>query len=185
MSRSLDGTCSSGSASNLPNPKVNVSPHTSWGDGLGRLTIGTAYGAACARPFDLSRPSARLSSSHGARPASLRTGILPMNLNVYCLTPASDKTARASGTTASGRRRFAESARVVRNLPAHSMIALVWLYRTAISPFIGPSCRFEPTCSEYAMEALRRHGFFAGLWLSVKRVGRCHPYHAGGYDPVP
>ena len=101
-----------------------------------------------------------------------------MNLNAFCLTPASDKTARASG-------RLAESARVARNLPAYSMIALVWLYRTAVSPFIGPSCRFEPTCSEYAMEALRRHGFFAGLWLSVKRVGRCHPYHAGGYDPVP
>jgi hypothetical protein len=50
---------------------------------------------------------------------------------------------------------------------------------------LGRSCRFHPSCSEYAVEALERHGAFKGLWLAVRRVGRCHPWHPGGYDPVP
>jgi len=65
---------------------------------------------------------------------------------------------------------------------------LVWLvkaYRYALSPMLGPSCRFEPSCSCYAVEALERHGATHGTWLAVKRVSRCHPWHPGGYDPVP
>jgi putative membrane protein insertion efficiency factor len=65
---------------------------------------------------------------------------------------------------------------------------LVWLvkgYRYAISPMLGPSCRFEPSCSCYAVEALERHGAARGTWLAAKRVCRCHPWHPGGYDPVP
>ncbi|MBS1215297.1 MAG: rane protein insertion efficiency factor YidD [Proteobacteria bacterium] len=65
---------------------------------------------------------------------------------------------------------------------------LVWLvkaYRYAVSPMLGPSCRFEPSCSCYAVEALERHGAAHGTWLAVKRVSRCHPWHPGGYDPVP
>lgn len=65
---------------------------------------------------------------------------------------------------------------------------LVWLvkaYRYVISPMLGPSCRFEPSCSCYATEALERHGAARGTWLAVKRVSRCHPWHPGGYDPVP
>ena len=65
------------------------------------------------------------------------------------------------------------------------LIALVRIYRWFISPLLGPNCRFEPTCSAYAEEALRRHGLWRGLWLAVRRVGRCHPWHAGGWDPVP
>lgn len=67
-------------------------------------------------------------------------------------------------------------------------LPLVWLiqaYRFGISPFLGRSCRFHPSCSEYALESLERHGVFRGLWLAVRRIGRCHPWHPGGYDPVP
>lgn len=61
----------------------------------------------------------------------------------------------------------------------------VWFYRGAISPLLPRSCRFTPTCSQYAIEALRRHGPFKGLWLTVKRIVRCHPWGGSGYDPVP
>jgi uncharacterized protein len=58
-------------------------------------------------------------------------------------------------------------------------------YRLAISPLLGPRCRFHPSCSSYALEALERHGAVRGLWLALRRVLRCHPWHPGGYDPVP
>ena len=61
----------------------------------------------------------------------------------------------------------------------------VWFYRFCISPLLPPSCRFTPTCSEYAIEALRRHGPFKGLWLTIKRLSRCHPWGGSGYDPEP
>ncbi len=65
---------------------------------------------------------------------------------------------------------------------------LLWLirgYQLAISPMLGNRCRFYPSCSEYSMEALSRHGLFRGLWLTVRRLGRCHPWHPGGFDPIP
>jgi len=62
---------------------------------------------------------------------------------------------------------------------------LVWLYRYTISPLIGANCRFQPTCSAYAEEALREHGAFKGGWLALRRIGRCHPWGGSGYDPVP
>lgn len=65
------------------------------------------------------------------------------------------------------------------------LIALLRLYRYAISPMLGRNCRFHPTCSEYAIEAVQRHGALRGGWLAAKRVGRCHPFNPGGYDPVP
>jgi putative membrane protein insertion efficiency factor len=65
------------------------------------------------------------------------------------------------------------------------MIALIKLYQTILSPFVGQHCRFYPSCSSYALEALEKHGTVRGLWLSIKRVSRCHPWHEGGVDPVP
>ncbi|MBU2986678.1 membrane protein insertion efficiency factor YidD [Saccharophagus degradans] len=65
------------------------------------------------------------------------------------------------------------------------MLALIKVYRYAISPLLGPRCRFEPTCSSYAEQALIEHGPFKGTMLALSRLSKCHPWHAGGYDPVP
>jgi len=62
---------------------------------------------------------------------------------------------------------------------------MIRFYQYAISPYIGSSCRFTPTCSSYAIESIEQHGIFKGSWLALKRIGRCHPFHAGGLDPVP
>ncbi|WP_211197718.1 membrane protein insertion efficiency factor YidD [Pyrinomonas methylaliphatogenes] len=64
------------------------------------------------------------------------------------------------------------------------MIALLDFYKAAISPLLPPACRFVPTCSEYAREAIMRYGVWRGSWMSVRRLLRCHPFGAGGYDPV-
>ena len=63
--------------------------------------------------------------------------------------------------------------------------ALVRAYQLIVSPLLGPRCRFYPTCSHYALEVLETHGALRGSWLTLKRVGRCHPFCEGGYDPVP
>ncbi len=65
------------------------------------------------------------------------------------------------------------------------LIGLIRVYQYAISPFLGRRCRHFPSCSAYAVEAVQKHGAFKGGWLSVKRVSHCHPWHPGGYDPVP
>jgi len=65
---------------------------------------------------------------------------------------------------------------------------VLWLlaaYRYVISPMIGPVCRFYPSCAQYAQEAIERHGFVRGIWLTTRRVLRCNPWHCGGHDPVP
>ncbi|HJU06571.1 MAG TPA: membrane protein insertion efficiency factor YidD [Nitrospiraceae bacterium] len=63
-------------------------------------------------------------------------------------------------------------------------IALLYQYQRWVSPFLPPACRFEPTCSQYAIEAIRRHGIVLGLGWTICRVLKCHPFHPGGYDPV-
>lgn len=65
------------------------------------------------------------------------------------------------------------------------LIYPIRFYRYAVSPMLGPSCRFHPSCSEYADEAITRHGALRGSWLAARRIACCHPWHPGGYDPVP
>jgi putative membrane protein insertion efficiency factor len=65
------------------------------------------------------------------------------------------------------------------------MVAPLRVYQRFVSPFLPPSCRFHPSCSAYAIEALQRHGPLLGTWLTVRRLLRCAPWHPGGYDPVP
>lgn len=64
-------------------------------------------------------------------------------------------------------------------------IWLITAYRYLVSPWLGSHCRFYPSCSEYAQTAIARHGILRGLWLAVRRLSRCHPWHEGGLDPVP
>ncbi len=71
------------------------------------------------------------------------------------------------------------------NLAQRLLIAAIRVYQIALSPYFGNQCRFTPTCSEYAREAVARHGALKGTWLALRRVGRCHPYNSGGHDPVP
>lgn len=71
------------------------------------------------------------------------------------------------------------------SIAARAAIAVVRGYRRFISPLLGANCIYSPTCSEYAMIALGRYGFFKGGWLALRRIARCHPFHEGGYDPVP
>ena len=62
---------------------------------------------------------------------------------------------------------------------------LIRAYQLGLSPLLGPSCRFYPSCSHYALEAIDSHGALRGTWLTIKRISRCHPFHEGGFDPVP
>jgi uncharacterized protein len=73
----------------------------------------------------------------------------------------------------------------LNNLMKYIAIFLVKLYQAGISPWFPPACRYSPTCSQYMIEALQKHGFFKGGWLGLKRIGRCHPWGGHGYDPVP
>ncbi|MEE9369233.1 MAG: membrane protein insertion efficiency factor YidD [Pontiella sp.] len=70
-------------------------------------------------------------------------------------------------------------------LPAKAIILLIRLYQKVLSPWLGQRCRFHPSCSHYCIDALQHHGMVFGLWLGVKRIFKCHPFHPGGFDPVP
>jgi len=65
------------------------------------------------------------------------------------------------------------------------LIHFLHFYQWALSPYLGSNCRYYPTCSQYALDALEKYGATHGSWMAIKRVLRCHPWHAGGYDPVP
>ena len=73
----------------------------------------------------------------------------------------------------------------IRSVLIAILIVPVKMYQYTISPVIGPSCRYTPTCSQYTIEALRKHGPIKGLWLSIKRILSCNPWGGHGYDPVP
>ncbi|MBA3442892.1 MAG: membrane protein insertion efficiency factor YidD [Pyrinomonadaceae bacterium] len=73
-----------------------------------------------------------------------------------------------------------EAATLVRFI----FVNILAIYRAFVSPLLPPSCRFVPTCSEYACEAINRYGSLRGSWMSLRRLSRCHPFHPGGYDPV-
>lgn len=70
-------------------------------------------------------------------------------------------------------------------LPRRMAMAVIRVYQWTLSPLIGNQCRFHPTCSQYAMEAIEAHGLCRGSYLALRRIGRCHPFHPGGFDPVP
>ncbi len=76
-----------------------------------------------------------------------------------------------------------DKALTLRTLPAWALVKLVRGYQLAISPWLGPVCRFQPTCSHYMIEAVEKYGFMRGAWKGVRRIARCHPFGASGYDP--
>jgi len=74
---------------------------------------------------------------------------------------------------------------MLKKIVTYPFILLIRFYQAAISPYTPAACRFSPTCSSYSLEALQVHGLLKGSWLSVKRIGKCHPWGDSGYDPVP
>jgi putative membrane protein insertion efficiency factor len=75
--------------------------------------------------------------------------------------------------------------RVIRRLAKGGLIIVIHLYQHTLSILLGPSCRFTPSCSSYALLSIQRFGIVDGVWLTLKRLVKCHPFHPGGYDPVP
>ena len=73
----------------------------------------------------------------------------------------------------------------MRSIPKRALLGAIRFYRRNISPMFPPCCRFRPTCSEYALEAVEKYGALKGGYLALKRILKCHPFHPGGYDPVP
>jgi len=101
----------------------------------------------------------------------------PVNPRKPCLEPGCEKTNENEKKTTI----FS----LIVGIPRNLAIVCISIYRHAISPILPPSCRYVPSCSEYALIALKRFGFLRGTWLAIKRVGRCNPFYPGGYDPVP
>jgi putative membrane protein insertion efficiency factor len=79
----------------------------------------------------------------------------------------------------------ADNGITIKRILTFPFIAVIKIYQWVISPWLGPKCRFTPTCSHYAVEAFRKYGVLKGFWLSLKRIGRCHPWGGHGFDPVP
>jgi len=74
---------------------------------------------------------------------------------------------------------------MLKKITQFPFILLIRFYQVVISPLTPAACRFEPTCSHYALEAIQKHGIFKGIWLSIKRISKCHPWGKSGFDPVP
>lgn len=79
----------------------------------------------------------------------------------------------------------ADTTTLLLRLPRLIAMGLIRLYQTLISPLFPAACRFTPTCSAYALTSVERYGLLKGGWLAIRRIGRCHPFHPGGHDPVP
>ena len=77
------------------------------------------------------------------------------------------------------------AASAIASVPRRVAVAVIRVYQKVLSPLTPPSCRFTPTCSNYAVGAIQRYGLMHGGWLALKRIARCHPWNPGGYDPVP
>lgn len=75
--------------------------------------------------------------------------------------------------------------KIIKQILSAPFIFLIKIYQWVISPILGPKCRYTPTCSHYAAEALKKYGPIKGIWLSIKRIAKCHPWGGSGYDPVP
>ena len=75
--------------------------------------------------------------------------------------------------------------RMTKEMSKEGVMILIHLYQHTLSLFFGPSCRFAPSCSSYALQSIERFGVAEGVWLTLKRLVKCHPFHSGGYDPVP
>jgi uncharacterized protein len=75
--------------------------------------------------------------------------------------------------------------RKILQVISYPFIVLIRIYQWGISPWLGPKCRFTPTCSHYAVDALKKYGLFKGAWLAARRILKCHPWGESGYDPVP
>ena len=74
---------------------------------------------------------------------------------------------------------------LLRDVPKRLLLGLIWVYQSTLGPTLPPACRYEPSCSHYAYEAIERHGALRGAWLAARRVVRCQPWGGSGYDPVP
>jgi len=74
---------------------------------------------------------------------------------------------------------------MIKKIAITPLLILVWFYKIVLSPLMPATCRYQPTCSSYMIEALKKHGPFKGLFLGLKRISRCHPWGGSGYDPVP
>lgn len=149
-----------------------------WGRRFGAII----QSAGCASFSDAaSRWLASISSScHGV---SFWMPPLPI-----CWTTIAARFTARSERTARHERGPSGLRRVLRRLDrtlVSGWIFLLRVYRALLSPLFAGSCRFEPSCSQYAEEAMRRHGSLRGMWLTVRRLARCQPFHAGGHDPVP
>jgi putative membrane protein insertion efficiency factor len=80
---------------------------------------------------------------------------------------------------------FVNSMSTAKQIASFPFIAVIKLYQWILSPWLGPSCRYTPTCSQYGLEAFKKYGPVKGLWLTIKRISRCHPWGGHGHDPVP
>jgi hypothetical protein len=126
-------------------------------------------------------PPAKMPAVGAKSGASIPWGSRSRDSRRHCNQGAQDDRAESNGD-----RRF-----TLPSLPARGLLGLIWLYRHSISPVLpvvcgpGCGCRFHPTCAVYAADAVRTHGAVRGSWLAVRRLLRCHPWHPGGFDPVP